>query len=302
MHDDKLFGPPIPGKQGGSFDLSKVWREARLRLVRHSFYDNDNNKGCRASSQSLGWFFENFDALVPNLNQLSSRIRYLAAERDEAGEPTYGYLAGRAIEETARITSFIAVLNQLKMQYNNESQLMAYAASAMYLHFASGRPTWLEQPDHTLWDKLTPYVGLHCTTCGVLGHLSGGHDKVISYCAARKIGITDASQFPPNKVATLPAAPKNERNERQASPYRNDSFRGRSNYQQDHHYRGGRDRGESGGYQGDGGRDRRDSGRERGDNRDGNRPGNRYAPPGPQQRQWGRGRQGGDRHHGQRPR
>lgn len=293
MHDGKLFGPPILGKHGGEFDLAKVWREGRLRLVRHSFYNNDNNKGCRASSQSLGWFFESFDALVPNLNQLSSRIRYLAEERNEAGQPTYGYLAGKAIEETARITSFIAVLNQLKLQYNNESQLMAYAASAIYLHFASGRPAWLEQPDPTLWEKLTPYVGLHCTTCDGLGHLSGGHDKVISHCAIKKVPITDACQFPPHKVATLPAAPKNERNERQASPYRNDSnsSRGRSSYQQDNY----RSNYHGGGYQGGGGRDRRDDRRDRGDNRDGNRQGNRYAPPGQQQRQGGRGRQGGDR-------
>jgi hypothetical protein len=302
MQDNKFYAPPLKGKQEGAFDLPKLWRDPTLRLVRHSWYVRDNNKNFRASCQSLGSFFETLAALIQNLTELAKRVEHLAKEKDESGKPKQGYLAGRAVEEVGRITSFISVLNRLHSHYKNEQQLMAYAASALYLHFASGLPAWLEQPNHQLWDRLTPQVGLHCTTCYSFGHLSGGHKKVLAYCASTGTAVMDARQFPPEVVATLPPSKKDghEQRERQASPYRSRSPPGRF-YPQQHHYQGGRDRGEGGGYHGGGGRDRREGGRERGDNREGYRPGNRYAPPGQQPRLGGRGRHGGDRN-GQRSR
>lgn len=294
MHDGKFYGPPLSGKQWGTFDLPKLWRNPKLRLVRHSFYIVDTNKNFRQSCQSLGPFFEDLRTLIENLNELSRRIQHMAREQNKSGKPKYGWLAGRAVEECARITSFISVLNRLQGQYHNETHLMAYAASALYLHFATGWSNWLEQPNHTLWERLTPHVGLHCDTCGELGHLSGGHAKVSAYCTAQGIKVRDAAQFPPDKVANLPVPKKARSDARQSSPPRSSRPSQEQQQQQDHNSRGWRDR-----EHGDGGRSGNGN-NWRGDHRDGHQSGNRYAPSG-QQRQRGRGWQGGDRN-GQRSR
>lgn len=294
MSDGELF-PPAKNKLG-AFSLAKALRGGSMRIVKHSFFMADVNKGCRAMCMTPGPMFDSYRALSRGLSELGQRTSNLAAQQKD-GQPTHGYLARRASKECTWLINFNAVLQQLLGQHHNETQMLFYAASALYLYFASGDSAWLTQPHHMLWEELRPLTGLHCDMCGQLGHLSGGHAKVQAYCLANSITkVMDACQFPPDKVANLPAVPKpTERGEqRRSSPARRPS-----NLQRDSFPRGWRDREHGdGGWRGGGGH----YGRDRGDrHRDGHQE-NSHAPAGGQQhRQRGRHWQGGDRN-GQRSR
>jgi hypothetical protein len=274
-----LFGGP-DDRSAGRLNLFDLFSRPELRLARKSYLENSNNRACKSSCQAFPDFFADIKTTTTNATRVIKLMEHIATQPNQPS-----WMVKRALQEVVWVAELIGVVLPQLTNHDRrfDAQAGAYAACCFYLYFASGDRMWLIHPEQSLWTEVGQRLGLHCSKCHLLGHLSGICEELHGSVSDARVKPTSAQQYPSETFRALQA--KQSSKTKQPSPPRGGGRGGGSGHQ-----RGGSN--EYGGSSRHQGPDRHGSGGPQQHNR--GHQGNERPPPRNQGSQYGNA--GGGRH------